>query len=80
VQIEQTRDQLVTLALSSLTLPCDAGVRSRLFSSAFDGLDDLRAQSYLARVLVRIIDWPIRRRQIDEVEFWLARADELLKI
>jgi thiamine kinase-like enzyme len=71
---------LVTLALSSLTLPCDAGVRSRLFSSAFDGLDDLRAQSYLAHLLVRIIDWPIRRRQIDEVEFWLARADELLKI
>ena len=71
---------LVTLALSSLTLPCEAGVRSRLLASAFDDLDELKAQSYLAHLFVRILDWPIRRRQFDEVEFWLARADELLKI
>jgi Ser/Thr protein kinase RdoA (MazF antagonist) len=71
---------LVTLALSSLTLPCEAGVRSRLFGSAFDELDDLKAQSYLAHLFIRILDWPIRRGQFDEVDFWLARADELLKI
>jgi aminoglycoside phosphotransferase (APT) family kinase protein len=52
---------LVTLALSSLTFPCEA-------------------QSYLAHLFIRILDWPIRRGQFDEVEFWLARADELLKI
>jgi len=71
---------LVTLALSSLTLPCETGVRSRLFASAFDDLDDFKAQCYLAHLFVRIIDWPIRRRQFEEVEFWLDRADELLKI
>jgi hypothetical protein len=63
-----------------LTLPCEAGVRSRLFGSAFDELDDLKAQSYLAHLFIRILDWPIRRGQFDEVDFWLARADELLKI
>ena len=71
---------LVTLALTSLTIPCEPGVRTRLFASAFDGLDELKTQAYLAHLLIRIIDWPIRRRQFDEVEFWLARADELLKI
>ena len=71
---------LVTLALTSLTLPCEPGVRTRLFSSAFDNLDDLRAQAYLAHLFLRVIDWPIRRHQVDEVEFWLARADELLTI
>jgi thiamine kinase-like enzyme len=71
---------LVMLALTSLTLPCEPGVRTRLFASAFDDLDDLRAQVYLAHLFVRLIDWPIRRDQPNEVEFWLARADELLKI
>ena len=71
---------LVALALSSLTLPCEPGVRTRLFASAFEDLDELRAQTYLAHLFVRIIDWPIRRGQPDEVEFWLARADELLEI
>ena len=71
---------LVTLALTSLTIPCESGVRTRLSASAFDNLDDLRTQAYLAHLFIRIINWPIRRRQFDEVEFWLARADELLKI
>jgi len=71
---------LVTLALTSLTIPCEPGVRTRLFASAFDDLDALKTQAYLSHLFIRIIDWPIRRRQFDEVEFWLARADELLKI
>ena len=71
---------LVTFALTSLTLPCESGVRTRLFSSALDDLDGLRSQAYLAHLFVRIIDWPIRRNQLDEVEFWLARAGELLTI
>lgn len=71
---------LVTLALTSLTIPCEPGVRTRLFASAFDDLDELTTQAYLAHLFIRIIDWPIRRRQFDEVEFWLARADEMLKI
>jgi aminoglycoside phosphotransferase (APT) family kinase protein len=71
---------LVTLALTSLTIPCEPGVRTRLVAPAFDDLDELETQAYLAHLFIRIIDWPIRRRQFDEGEFWLARADEMLKI
>jgi aminoglycoside phosphotransferase (APT) family kinase protein len=78
--VGDARFDLVALALSSLETPCDPGVRTRLFSSAFDGLDEVRAQAYLAHLFIRIIDWPVRRREPDEVAFWLARADELLQI
>ena len=71
---------LVMLAVTSLTLPCEPGVWQRLFAAAFDELDDLRAQVYLAHLFVRLIDWPIRRDRPNEVEFWLATADQLLNI
>ncbi len=71
---------LVMLAVTSLTLPCEPGVRTRLFAAAFDDLDALRAQVYLAHLFIRLIDWPIRRGRPDEIGFWLARAEELLEI
>jgi hypothetical protein len=71
---------LVMLALTSLSVPCDPGVQSRLFVEAFDHLNELRAQAYLGHLFVRLIDWPIRRNNPGEVDFWLAKADELLTI
>jgi hypothetical protein len=71
---------LVMLAVTSLPRTCEPGVRSRLFAHAFDQLDEVRAQAYLGHLFVRLIDWPIRRNSPAEVEFWLARADELLTI
>jgi Phosphotransferase enzyme family len=71
---------LVMLALTSLSVKCDTGVQSRLFAEAFDHLDELRAQAYLGHLFVRLIDWPIRRNSPTEVEFWLAKADQLLII
>jgi thiamine kinase-like enzyme len=71
---------LVMLALTSLPLTCEPDVRSRLFAEAFDHLDEERAQAYLGHLFVRLIDWPIRRNSPVEVDFWLARADELLTI
>lgn len=71
---------LVMLALTSLSVECEPGVRSRLFTEAFNLLDELRAQAYLGHLFVRLIDWPIRRNSLNEVDFWLARADELLTI
>ncbi|MHB1713179.1 MAG: phosphotransferase [Acidimicrobiales bacterium] len=71
---------LVMLALTSLSLTCDPGVRPRLFAEAFDQLDEVRAQAYLGHLFVRLIDWPIRRNSPVEVDCWLARADELLTI
>ncbi len=78
--VGDARFDLVALALSSLTVPCQAGVQARLLSSALDGLDDLRAQAYLAHLLLRFIDWPIRRGRPDEIDLWLHLAQELLKI
>lgn len=71
---------LVMLALTSLNVKCEPGVRSRLLAEAFDHLDELRAQAYLGHLFVRLIDWPIRRNSPTEVDFWLAKADELLTI
>ena len=71
---------LVMLAVTSLGMACESGVRSRLFSQAFDNLNELRAQAYLGHLFVRLIDWPIRRNSPTEVDFWLGRADELLTI
>ena len=71
---------LVMLALTSLNVECEPGVRSRLFAEAFDHLEELRTQAYLAHLFVRLIDWPIRRNSPTEVDFWLAKADELLTI
>ncbi len=71
---------LVMLALTSLPLTCEPGVRSRLFAEAFDQLNEVRSQAYLGHLFVRLIDWPIRRNSPAEVEFWLARAEELLTI
>ncbi len=71
---------LVMLALTSLMVPCEPGVRSQLFAAAFDELDELRAQTYLAHLFVRLLDWPIRKDRPDEIAFWLSRSDEMLRI
>jgi len=57
---------------------CDSGVRSRLFAVAFDELAPVRRRAYVSHVLLRLLDWSIRRERTGEIEFWLARADELL--
>jgi aminoglycoside phosphotransferase (APT) family kinase protein len=78
--IGDAKFDLVMLAMTSMTLDCEPGVPARLISSAFDDLDDLRTQAYLAHLFLRLIDWPIRRGRPNEVEFWLQKADELLRI
>ena len=69
---------LVTLAVSSVALPCARGVRARLFAAGAADLDDRPTQAYLAHLILRVIDWPIRRGRLDEVERWLREARELL--
>jgi thiamine kinase-like enzyme len=71
---------LVMLALTSVQQRCEPGVTSRLFAEAFDQLDEVRTQAYLGHLFVRLIDWPIRRNSSAEVDFWLAKADELLTL
>ena len=71
---------LVMLALASLAVPCAPGVRTRLFTEAFDDLGELPAQAYLAHLFVRLLDWPIRRGRSDEIQFWLDRAEGMLTV
>lgn len=71
---------LVMFALTCLRLECAPGVRSRVFDQALGDLDELRAQAYLAHLFIRLLDWPIRRNSLVEVDFWLAQASRLLTI
>lgn len=71
---------LVALALSSLTLPCARGVRTRLFGAAFDGLGEAQTCAYLSHLFVRLPDWSIRRGRSDAIDFWLRQADQMLDL
>jgi thiamine kinase-like enzyme len=71
---------LVALALSSLTTPCEDHVRDSLFSAAFDELRPLQAQAYLSHLLLRHLDWSIRRHRTKDIEFWLQQAGSLLRL
>jgi Phosphotransferase enzyme family len=77
-QVGDAAFDVVMLALTSLTLPCDAGVRRRLFTAAFADLDDVRRRAYVGHLFIRFLDWPIRRHNVEEIDFWVAQADRLL--
>ncbi len=72
------RFDLVTLAATSWTVPCAPGVRDRLTHAAFDTLTEQQHAAYGGHLLLRFLDWPIRRHRPDEIEFWLARVEDLL--
>jgi Phosphotransferase enzyme family len=65
---------LVTLALSSTTVTCASDVRRELFHRALDPLPPVRRTAYLGHLFIRVLDWPIRRGNDDEVEHWLAQV------
>jgi thiamine kinase-like enzyme len=65
---------LVTLALSSTTVICASDVRRELFHRALDPLPPVRRTAYLGHLFIRVLDWPIRRGNDDEVEHWLAQV------
>jgi len=69
---------LVTLAVASLGVDADAGVRARLFTRGIDSLPDVKRHAYVGNLLLRCLDWPIRKNRREEIEFWLEQADRLL--
>jgi phosphotransferase family enzyme len=77
VKIGDAAFDLVVLALTSLTLPCEPGVRSRLFSAGFDGLSAVRRRTYLGHLFIRFLDWSIQRDNREEVDFWLAQESRM---
>lgn len=77
--IGDARFDLVVLALTSLTLPCDQGVRSRLFAAALDGLGEPQRRAYLGHLFLRFLDWSIRKGRAEAVDFWLGQAGQMLR-
>jgi thiamine kinase-like enzyme len=71
---------LVMLALTSRALPGEAAVQARLDEAAFDQLEEIRKQAYLAHLFLRLLDWPIRRGSPSEIDFWLEQSEQLLDI
>jgi len=80
VMVGDAAFDLVTLALTSLDTESEPGVRERLAAEAFDGLDDDRRLAYTAHLVLRFLDWPIRRGRRDEIEFWTHQAERLLTL
>jgi len=68
---------LVTLAIAA-TERADDDVRDRLFAAAFDDLDAVRREAYVGHLMIRVLDWAIRKRRTDEIDAWLGWADRLL--
>lgn len=69
---------LSMLALTSLGVAVEPGVRSRLFALGLHGLPEPRRSAYVANLVLRFLDWPIRKGRPDEIEFWVAQAQDLL--
>jgi hypothetical protein len=69
---------LVALAMTSVVYPSEPGVRERLSAAAFENLGDIPRLAYLAHLVLRVVDWPIRRGSHEEVEIWLKYSDEVL--
>ena len=69
---------LAFLAVSSIAYPCDEGTREHLLEIGLDALDPPRRLAYVGNLLLRLLDWPIRKHRIEDVEFWLPKVDWLL--
>ena len=69
---------LACLAVASLSIDADPGVRKRCFTEGVDVLDGARRRAYVANLLLRNLDWPIRKNRPNQIEFWLEQSDRLL--
>lgn len=74
------RFDLMFLAVTSLVIPTEPGVRKRLFEIVLEHVDETRRLAYAGNLLLRLLDWPIRKGRTEEVEFWLTQADRLLDL
>jgi Phosphotransferase enzyme family len=70
---------LATLAVSSLATDCEPGVRRRVLDLGVRGLDEPKRAAYVGHLLLRYLDWSIRKTRVEAVEFWLGAADRLFE-
>ncbi len=69
---------LTMLAIGSLGVSVDPGVRTRLYEQGVHTLPGPKRWAYLANLLLRNLDWSIRKDRSAETEFWLMETDRLL--
>lgn len=69
---------LTTLAITSLDVTADPGVRARLFDWGIASLPEPKRRVYVAHLLLRLLDWAVRGTRHVEIEFWLAQTERLL--
>ena len=69
---------LTCLALASLDHAVEPGVRKRLMAAGVESLGSKQRAAYIGNLLLRLLDWPIRKHRVDELEFWVENADRLL--
>jgi Phosphotransferase enzyme family len=69
---------LAILAVSAAETECAPGVREQLFELTVGSLDEARRAAYFAHLILRVLDWAIRRQRTDELEFWLVQSDRFL--
>lgn len=79
VKVGDGRFDLATLALSALAPGQEPSVRDRLVEVGIDELDDGPRQAYVGHLLLRFLDWAVRRNRTAEIDFWLGHADVLLE-
>lgn len=77
-QIGDAAFDVVCLAIASLGGATEPGVQQRLFEEGVERLGSKQRAAYISHLLLRVLDWPIRKRRWDEVEFWVEHADRLL--
>jgi hypothetical protein len=68
---------LTALAVSSLATACEPGVRRRLLELGVRSLGEPQRAAYVGHLLLRNVDWSIRKGRNQVVEFWLDAADRL---
>lgn len=69
---------LTMLAISSLGVTADPGVRTRLFEHGVAALSDPKRRVYVSNLVLRNLDWAIRKSRHSEIDFWLTQTKRLL--
>ena len=68
---------LAFLAVSSLKYECDDKTKHMLMEVGVEGLDQARRLAYVVNIILRFLDWAIRKNGPGEIDFWLDHADWL---
>ena len=78
VTVGDARFDLVTLALVGPDVPPTTASGRDCAPRRSTGSTAPRRDAYVGHVLVRFLDWAIRKGRMGEVDHWLTQADRLL--